>query len=356
MNLHFDSCKISSIELILPENEVYFDDEIGNYTFSKEQSQKLKRIFEFKKRRIVENGVTSSDLVVHGFQSMVIRDGFQLGTIDALIVVTQTPDYLIPGTSYIVHGQLGMKKEILCLDLNQGCAGYIIGLTTSFSLLKQSSIQRVALVNVDVVSQLVSKSDRNSRPLIGDAASITIIDSAPASPENESYSNIYSDGARWDALMVPAGGMRIRSNGKTNIKNDDGSGNIRSLENLVMKGDAVFSFVMETVPLMIEKLMNYSNVSKEDVDAFLLHQPNSFILTKIAEKLAIPIEKVPHQLVSNYGNSSGVSIPAVMCTHFEHDYFNYSRHLCLSGFGVGLTCASMLIRMKDVSLNISTYP
>ncbi len=347
MNLEFQGVRIHGIQLVLPSREVSFDSEAGDYDFSPQQSAKLKSVMGFDRRRIVAGDVACSDLVIAGFEALS-RDGLlDLQELDALIVVTQTPDYLIPGTSYVVHGRLGMRQDMLCLDINQGCAGFVVGLITAFSLLGQKAIRKVALVNADVVSRLVAPGDRNSRPIIGDAASITLVE---ASSETDlTFGNIKVDGSGWDALMVPAGGMKIRPSPQTAISEVDASGNARALDNLLMKGDAVFNFVMKEVPPMIRSLLDDVGVAISDVDSFVFHQPNPFMLRKLAEKIGIPLNKMPMDLVRRYGNSSGVCIPAVLCTGFDRTYFEQQRLMCFAGFGVGLTWGSLLIPMSNLS-------
>jgi 3-oxoacyl-[acyl-carrier-protein] synthase-3 len=347
MNLRFKGARIQGIQLVLPAREVSFDSEAHAYDFSPEQSAKLKLVMGFDRRRVVAEGVTCSDLVTAGFEALM-RDGLlDLNTLDALIVVTQTPDYLIPGTSYVIHSRLGMRQDMLCLDINQGCAGFIVGLMAAFSLLNQKGIRRVALVNADVVSRLVAQGDRNSRPIIGDAASITIVDAT--SDHEEIYGNIKVDGSGWDALMVPAGGMKVRPGPQTAIPAVDASGNARAPDNLVMRGDAVFNFVMKEVPPMIQSLLEDGGVGVSQVDSFVFHQPNPFMLRRLAEKLSVPQSKMPMDLVRHFGNSSGVSIPAVLCTSFDASYFVQSRLMCLAGFGVGLTWGSLLMPMSNLS-------
>lgn len=347
MNLQFQGVRIHGIQLVLPAREVSFDSEASSYNFSPQQSGKLKSVMGFDRRRIVAEDMTCSDLVVAGFEALS-RDGLlDLDELDALIVVTQTPDYLIPGTSYVIHGRVGMRQDMLCLDINQGCAGFVVGLMTAFSLLNQKGIKKLALVNADVVSRLVAPTDRNSRPIIGDAASITIVEAT--SNSDVIYGNIKVDGSGWDALMVPAGGMKIRPSAETAIPTVDANGNARALDNLVMRGDAVFNFVMQEVPPMIQSLLDDAKAEISQVDSFVFHQPNPFMLKKLAEKLGVSQDRMPIDLVPNFGNSSGVSIPAVLCTSFDEAYFEELRLMCFAGFGVGLTWGSLLVPMNNLS-------
>lgn len=349
MKFEYGNVKISGIHLVVPENEVIFEDEIDLYDFSEAQSRKLKSVMGFDRRRVVTENTTSSDLVVKGFSDLVSRGDLELDSVDALLVVTQTPDYLMPGTSSIIHGSLPFRSNMLCLDINQGCAGFVVGLNVASSLLQQAEVNRVALVNVDVLSRLVASADRNSRPIIGDAAAITLVDSIDSARSAGKISGrIYTDGAGWEALKIPAGGMRLRPSSETCKLKQDSAGNWRSEDNLVMKGDQVFDFVMKRIPSLISELIEDSGQSKEDLDLFVFHQPNSFILKKLANKLGVSLSKVPHDLVSKFGNSSGVTIPAVLATECDKNFFASKKNLMLAGFGVGLTWGGATISIHDL--------
>ncbi len=176
MNLIFHNKTITGILTILPENEVKFEDEMGNYSFSVSKSLKLKAAMGFNTRRIVKEGVCVSDLCIYGLKYLFENNYLQKDEIDALILVSQSPDYIMPPTSNVIQGHFGLKQDLFCLDINQGCAGYIIGIFQAFMLLEQPEIKKVVLMNADVLSRKVSKKDRNSNPLIGDGASITILE------------------------------------------------------------------------------------------------------------------------------------------------------------------------------------
>lgn len=345
MITRFNRGKISGVHLVLPKNEVEFDAEVDQYNFTAAQSKKLKTVMGYDKRRVVTPGTTSSDLVIAGFKNLADAGVLNIDSIDAMILVTQTPDYLMPGTSFVVHGALPFRNDMLCFDINQGCSGFIAGMSLALSLIPQKNICRVAVVNVDVLSRLVAVGDRNSRPIIGDAASITIVDDSATRSEITCLNHV--DGAGWDALTIPAGGMKIRPSAETGIAKEDHNGNVRSLDDLVMKGDAVFNFVLREVPPMIEKICTEANIGKNEIDYFIFHQPNPFMLKKLAAKLEIPPEKMPHDLVSLYGNSSGVTIPAVLCSSFKINDFYIGQKLCLAGFGVGLSWGSIIMDIEE---------
>ena len=347
MDIKFKNKRITGILTVLPKREVFFEDEMSNYNFSTAKSLKLKAALGLNKRRIVEEGVCSSDLCIKGLSYLFETNKLHKEDIDALILVTQTPDYIMPPTSNIIQGHFGLKHDMICLDINQGCAGYNVGLNQAFMLLEQEAINKVVLLNADVITPKVSKQDRNSNPLIGDAASVTIVEKS--TDGIEIFSNIKMNGEGALALQIPAGGARLPSSPETALMQEDASGNFRSKDNLVMKGDAVFNFVQAEVPPMIESLLNKAKVDKDDVDYFMFHQPNRFMLHKVADKIGVSREKMPSNIVENYGNSSGVTIPVAITHNLGARLQENKFKMCLSGFGVGLTWASMLLEIGPLN-------
>jgi 3-oxoacyl-[acyl-carrier-protein] synthase-3 len=341
MNFIFDHCAITGMLTVVPSNERKFVDEMSKFNFPVNRSLKLKEIMGYDRHRVVEGNICVSDLVVAGMQHLFSKGLLQADAFDALILVTQSPDYIMPPTSNVIQGRLGLKQDLFCLDINQGCAGFIIGLMQAFMLLRQPSIERVLLVNADVLSRKVSARDRNSYPLIGDAASITLVERS--TEPGSIRMNLKMDGTRCDALRIPAGGMRIPSSQATSLMEEDRDGNFRSQNNLVMDGAAVFNFAQVEVPPMIEELLGSVKGELEDIDMFLFHQPNRFMLQKLAEKLRIPSHKMPVNIVELYGNSSGVSIPMAITHNLCELLMQRRIRACLAGFGVGLTWASMLM-------------
>jgi 3-oxoacyl-[acyl-carrier-protein] synthase-3 len=347
MNLYFKDKVITGMLVVLPSNEIYFEEEMGNYNFPITKSLKLKAALGLNKRRVADDGVCASDLAIKGLEYLFSTQKLFKADIDALLFVTQTPDYIMPPTSNVIQGHLNLKKDMICLDINQGCAGFIVGLNQAFMLLDQPSISKVVLINADVLSPKVSKQDRNSNPLIGDAASITIVEKSTV--KNEIFGNIKMDGSGAFSLQIPAGGAKLPLSPKTAEILEDVNGNFRSMENLVMKGDEVFNFVQAEVPSMIESLLQTANVDKEEIDYYMFHQPNKFMLHKVADKIGVSREKMPANIVENFGNSSGVTIPIVTWFNVSDKIIEERLRICFSGFGVGLTWASLLMDIGPLS-------
>lgn len=349
MDFAFKNKRISGILTILPKKRVKFEEEMANYSFSHAKCMKLKLAMGYNEHRVAEAGQCSSDFCVFGLQYLFDNGLLKPEEIDALLFVSQSPDYFMPPTSNLIHGHFGLKHDCLCLDINQGCAGFEIGLIQAFMLLEQDSVNKVVLMNADVLSSKVSDRDRNSKPLIGDAAAITIVEKC--CDNSKIFANVKMDGTGALALNIPAGGFRQPSTSETAMMEEDTSGNFRSKDNLVMQGDFVFNFVQREVPPMIEHLMEQAKVEKDDVDGFLFHQPNKFMLHKLADKLEIPYDKMPANIVENFGNASGVTVPTNISFNLGNDVVEGKKKVCLAGFGVGLTWASILMELGNLEFN-----
>ena len=341
----FKNKKITGILSILPEQEILFEDEVQNYNFPASQTMRLKNIMGYQKHRIIKDASAPSDLCIYGIEYLENKGLLKVGDVDAIVVITQTPDYIMPPTSNVIQGRVGFRKDILCIDINQACAGFLVGLMQSFMLLGLNEINKVALINVDTFSKKVSKKDRNSYPLAGDAASVTIIENDLSA--NDIYFNLYMDGTRCDALIVPSGGFKTISTPETMKMIAEDDGNMRALDHLTMNGTAVLNYVMSEVPPMIDELFEFANCDREDIDWFFFHQPNKFMLEKLATKIAIPYEKMPMNIVTEFGNSSGVTIPLNITHNLGNRLLSNRFQCCLAGFGAGLTKSSMLIHLSN---------
>lgn len=349
MDFVFKNKRISGILTILPRKAVKFEDEMANYNFSPAKCMKLKMAMGYNEHRIAEPGQCSSDFCMHGLQYLFDNGLLEKNEIDALLFISQSADYYLPPTSNIIHGHFGLKQDCLCLDINQGCAGFEIGLIQAFMLLEQPSINKVVLMNADVLSPKVSDRDRNSKPLIGDAAAITIVENSGV--DTTIYANIKMDGTGAFALNIPAGGFRMPSTVETSVMEEDEAGNFRSKDNLVMRGDEVFNFVQREVPPMIAHLLETAKVGKDSVDWYMFHQPNKFMLHKLADKIGVPHEKMPANIVENFGNASGVTVPTCISYNLGDRLCCSSLLFCLAGFGVGLTWSSILMEIGGLNFN-----
>lgn len=346
MQTTFCGKKISSILGVLPEQEVYFEDEVGNYSFPEKQTLRLKRVMGYEKHRISKKESTVSDFAIYGLKHMLSNNWIAKEDIGAVIVVTLCPDYFVPHVSTIIHGELDLDEDVVCMDLAQGCCGFLLGLSEAFMLLEHMKGKKVILINADILSHKVSERDRNDYPLIGDAATITVVENSDEN--NEIYYEMHTNGSMRDALIIPAGAFKQPSNAETGVMRDIGDGNFKSLDHMHMDGSAVFNFVQTKVPPMLEHALSATGHTVEDIDYYLFHQPNKFMLQKLAQKVGIAFEKMPMNLVENYGNPSGSSIPLVTVHNLKEQLKERKYTCCLSAFGSGLAWGAIIMEFGEL--------
>jgi 3-oxoacyl-[acyl-carrier-protein] synthase-3 len=349
MNFTFRRKRISGLLVVVPANEYSFVEEMKNFNFPEARSMKLKEVMGYDKHRLVGDGVCVSDLAVFGLQHLFNRGLLKPDEIDALVLVTQSPDHFMPPTSNIIQGRLGLKHDVFCLDINQACTGFIIGLIQAFQLLEQENIRKVVLVNADVLSRKTSRRDRNVYPLIGDGAAITVVERDPE--DSIIHASLKMDGARYEALMIPAGGLRLPSTPETAKMVDAGDNNFRAKDHLFMNGSAIFNFVQTEVPPLVENLLANAGVSIDSLDYIFCHQPNRFMLQKLADKMKVSYAKMPNNVVENFGNNSGMSIPTAITFNLRERLLQESLQVCLAGFGAGLTWGAMLVKLGQLNFN-----
>tara|TARA_B110000259_G_C14023969_1_gene404014 strand:- start:1817 stop:2881 length:1065 start_codon:yes stop_codon:yes gene_type:complete len=347
MKLSFKNKKITGMLSVLPKNEVNFLDEIGNYNFTEKQSIKLGKVMGYGSQRIASSDTSVSDLCVFGMNYLFDNKLLDRDSIGAVVLCTQTPDYFLPATSNVIAGKLSLGEDVISMDINQGCAGFEVGLMQAFMLLNTGSMDKVVLLNADVLSHKVSIKDRNSRPLVGDGATITIIENVNNDEQIDMF--IKMDGKSALSLQIPAGGFRLPSSAKTAELTKDESGNLRSLDHLVMKGDEVFNFVQTKIPEMIQDMLDVLKIDISYFDYFLFHQPNKFMLEKLAQKMKIPYDKMPNNISQKYGNGSNITVPLNVCENIGEQALKNSYNVCFGGFGVGLTWSIIKFKLERLS-------
>jgi 3-oxoacyl-[acyl-carrier-protein] synthase-3 len=341
MKCVFRNKKLSAIVSVVPKQEYRFDDEYPVYKLTPEKAKRFKKMMSLDRHRIAPPEVCTSDLCLYGLQQLLNDGTLKKEEIGAIVFVSQTPDYFMPPTSNVIQGRLGLSHDLVCMDINQGCAGFLVGLMQACLLLEIESISKVVLLCGDTCSKQMDRCNRVSYPLLGDAGSASVIERCEA--ENPIYTDLKNDGARHQAIMVPAGAYRTPSSPETLKLNQVEEGLMQNQEHIHMDGAAIFNFTMEDVPPQIEQMLSYSGNTRESIQYFLFHQPNPFILTQMADKMKIPREKLPNNIVSLYGNCSSATIPLNIAVNCGAELQHQSLRVCLSGFGVGLTWISMVM-------------
>lgn len=339
----FNNAKISAIVTTVGDKKVSLDDEMEKFGFDEKSLKRLKKSIGLETRYIASDGICTTDLCYESAKDILEKFDCK-DDIEALLFVTQSPDFKAPSSAIILQDRLGLPKSIIAYDINLGCSGFVMGLFTAYSFIN-SGMKKVLLVVGDVNRAFSGESDKAFTPLMGDAGSAILIERC----ENSKSDFVtYSDGSGYEYLIVPAGGCRVPSSNDTKVQKLREDGCIRSDEDLVMNGKEVFNFAVRTVPPLIDELLEFSNINKDSVDYFVLHQANKYILQNIQRKLDVDMTKVPMETGVIYGNQNSASIAGTINGFLSEEFSNKELNVVFAGFGIGLSWGAVSLKLDKI--------
>ena len=293
-----------------------------------------------ERRRVVADEC-ASDLCAAAAQRLFSDLNVDPGSVDALIFVSQTHDYTLPATACVLQERLGLPVSAAAFDVALGCSGYVYGLWLAASLLSSGGSQRVLLLVGDTVSKLVAETDRSVAALFGDGGSATLLD------HDESAAPLPfvlgTDGRGANHLIVPGGAFRDRQGTQKTLDDSD----VRGGFDLYMNGAEIFAFTLKRVPELVAALHGATNTSSHEIDKYVFHQANRFMLQHLAKRMKLPVEKVVLN-VQNFGNTSSTSIPLAMSTACVEQGGRTNGCYMLAGFGVGYSWAGCVAQLNDM--------
>lgn len=341
--------RIAGLRAAVPANEIRLEDEAEYYSDSQKKIARMRSTLGMDRRRVNEPDVTASDLCACAARNLLEAFPGISAEIDALIFVSQSPDWNQPATSCELQHRLGLPTSCATFDVNQGCTGYIYGLWIGASLVS-SGAARNALVLVGDASP-IARDVRNRivAPVFGDGGSATLL----CRDENALpvYFEFGTDGFGFETIITPAGQGRIpfmhglENNLALFEEIKDPHGNIWRLGDVYMDGGAVFNFTMDVVPEHLQKFMDSAKLGPEAIDSLILHQANGQIVRMLADKAGFPPEKAPADSFSRYGNLAAASIPAAICDAFGNVKSPGTVLMC--GYGIGLAWGSCLCDLRN---------
>ena len=291
--------------------------------------------------RTASVGQTASDMCFNAAEYLISQENINVENIDGLIFVSQTSDYILPATSIILQDRLRLKKDTVCIDIHYGCSGYIYGVLQAACWINSGLCKNVLVLAGDTTSRLINPLDKSLRLVFGDCGTASLI----CSGNHRFGFDIMSDGSGFDKLIVPAGGFRLPCSQKTSEIKFDEDGNGRTLNDLYMDGSAIFNFAISKVPQNIKNTVKLMNWELEDVDRFILHQANDFMVNYIRKKLKVTPDRVPTN-VRLYGNTGPATIP-LLCSDLFSRQSEKLEKVVMSGFGVGLSWGSIGLCLSD---------
>ncbi len=295
-------------------------------------------------RHIAAADQTAADLAYEAARRLFTQGKITPEQVDFIIFCTQAPDYVLPTSACLLQERLGIQRSSGALDINLGCSGYVYGLSLAKGLIETGAARCVLLLTGDTYSKYIHPLDKSVRTLFGDGAAATAITAISSEHRQIGPFEFGTDGRGAGSLIVKAGLFRTPSDANTKIEQIDSSGNTRSAENLYMNGADVLSFSLREVPKAVENVLAKANCSRDDIDYFVFHQANKFMLETLRKKLNIPAEKMPI-LVESCGNTVSSSIPMALAQMRAQNQLKIGTKLLLMGFGVGYSWAGCIVNI-----------
>lgn len=342
----FSKAKISGIVSCVPAKSINIEDEVDRlYGGNMRQVEAIKKSIGLMKRHVVEDATTTADLCEAAANKLISGMGLDRDSIDALILVTQTPDYFQPATAAYLHGRLDLTQNCAAFDVNQGCSGYVYGLWLAYMMV-ETGCNNVLVLAGDTISKIVNPADSNVAPMFGDAGTATLVNRSEM--EESSFFTLHTDGKNFDTIIQPKGAFRNPSNKQISNEKVFQTSEKRSLSNLYMDGTAVFVFAIKQEPIAIAEMLALSKNTPDDIDYIIFHQANKYIISNIARRLNFPIEKTPLSTTGTYGNQSSASIPCTINDSINAEVSSKKLKLIFSGFGVGLSWATCQVSLDKI--------
>ncbi len=302
--------------------------------FTREDASDFKKRVGINSKRCSHGKTTAADLCFHAAEKLIDDLGWERNSIGILVLVTQTPDYTVPASAIILQNRLNLSTSTIAFDINLGCSGWVYGLSVVSSLMNTMKIDR-ALLLAGETSIIAEYTDKKTFPLMGDAGTATAL-------ENVANANMVfdlnSDGRGYDAIIAPNSGARFISD--TNAKE-------RLNFKVSLDSQKILAFCLQHVLPSVARVIEKAATTALDIDYFVLHQANKIINESLRKKLNIPEEKLPYSL-AEFGNTSSASIPLTIATQLATPLKSNTLSILCSGFGVGLSWGSVLLKTNNL--------
>ncbi len=328
--------KIDRVEYYLPKQTLSNND--LKEIFPDFDENKMKKI-GISSRHIASSSQTAVDLAYHAAEKLLKNS--DKNSIDFILFCTQSPDYFLPTSACILQDRLGLRKDIGALDFNQGCSGYVYGLSMAKGLIEGGIASNILLLTGETYSKLINEKDKGNRSIFGDAGSATLI---TKSNKNGIFNfELGSDGSGFENLIVRNGGAKNEKEINAEIK-EYGSNNKYTDNELYMNGPEIFNFTIESIPSLIEKTLDENNLNKDEIDYFIFHQANKFMLDYLRKKIGVPKDKFYNDL-DDVGNTVSNTIPIALSNSINKNTIFKGSKVLLCGFGVGYSWGATVIEI-----------
>jgi 3-oxoacyl-[acyl-carrier-protein] synthase-3 len=295
-------------------------------------------------RHIAAADECSSDLGVAAAQRLFESGVCARDEVDFVLFCSQSPDYILPTTACLIQDRLRLRTDCGALDFNLGCSGFVYGLALAKSLIETGTSTNVLLITAETYTKFMNPKDRSVRSIFGDGAAATLISLSSSEAVLIGPFVFGTDGSGGRAVMIPAGGLRHPQTDESGIAKQDPSGNWRSEQDLYMNGPEVFNFALQTVPRVLNQLLTKWGQPIEDVDYFIFHQANRFMLDRLRDKVGISPDKFWIDLEMQ-GNTVSSTIPIALESARQKHAIKAGDNVAIVGFGVGYSWAAAMLQI-----------
>lgn len=328
---------INSVAYYLPQNVVSNEEIVRD--FPEWSVEKITEKVGVKQRHVASAEETATDLAEKAAIRLFDENGINRESIDFVILCTQSPDYFLPPSACLLQERLGLRQDVGAFDFNLGCSGYVYGLAIAKGLIISGVASNVLLLTAETYNKYLHPKDKGNRTIFGDAATATLV-STQGFAEIKEFA-LGTDGKGSKNLIVKSGASRMRA-----LQNDvqfDKNGNPISSDHLYMNGAQIFVFTQKNVPRVIEDVLAKNNLKKEEIDLFILHQANSYMLDFLRKKIHIDEDKF-YMFMENVGNTVSNSIP--ICLAEAQGKGRLCGNVVLCGFGVGYSWGAVVVTIN----------
>ena len=326
---------IKAISYYLPEKVVTNEQLVEE--FLEWSVDKIAKKVGINERHIAADDETAGDLAYKAAEKLITENELKRDSIDFVLLCTQSPDYFLPSTSCIIQHRLGLPTKCGAFDFNLGCSGYEYGLAVAKSLILSGMAKNVLLLTAETYNKHIHPKDKGNRTIFGDGASASLISSEGFAKIGEFV--LGTDGSGYDRLIHKTGAMRHYA--PLNDVTFDESNNPLSSDHLFMDGKAIFDFTSDVVPPMIEETLAKHQLKMEDVDLFVFHQANKYMINYLRKLMEIDKDKF-YVFMESVGNTVSSTIPIALCEAKKEGRLH--GNVVLAGFGVGLSYGAVVIK------------
>ena len=331
---------LHSVATYLPE-QVLTNQELAEL-YDEWTADKIEAKTGIRERHIATDEETSLDLAVKAAERLFADGHVVPEEIDYILLCTQSPDYILPTSACIIQERLGIPRRCGALDFNLGCSGFVYGLGLAKGLIETLQAQNVLLLTSETYSKFIHPLDKSVRTIFGDGAAATLVRGTQSDSELIGPFVYGTDGRGADNLIVPTGGARKAFEVAAPDVSDD-SGNARTVNHLFMTGTEIFNFAIRAVPASVQDLLSKSGIAVDDINWFVFHQANKFMLEFLRKKIKLPKEKFPI-CMQDTGNTVSATIPIVLDSMLSTGRIQSGHTSVLVGFGVGYSWGATVIR------------